>query len=94
MVRQRVILGSVGDDELARSSAHRLRDEGHEVVYAGGGQTPEQLVRTAIAEDVVAIVVDGDAASLALIADLCVELGAVDIVVTPLDGPPGATRSR
>lgn len=94
MVGQRVILGSVGDDEQARRSAHQLRDEGQEVVYAGGGQTPDQLVRTAIAEDAAAIVVDGDAESLARIADLCVELGAAEIVVTPLGGPPGATRSR
>lgn len=94
MVRQRVILGAIGDDEQVRRSARQLRDEGQEVVYAGGGQTPEQLVRTAIAEDAVAIVVDGDAESLARIADLCAELGADEVVVTPLGGPPDETRSR
>lgn len=93
MVRQRVILGAIGDDVQARRSARQLRDEGQEVVYVGGGQTPEQLVRTAIAEDATAIVVDGDAAALARIADLCVELGADEVAVTPLDGPRAAPRS-
>lgn len=94
MVRQRVILGSIDGDEQARGVAHRLRDTGREVVYVGGDQTPEQLVRTAIAEDAVAIVVDGDAESLARIADLCAELGADEVVVTPLDATPDETRSR
>jgi methylmalonyl-CoA mutase C-terminal domain/subunit len=93
MVRQRVVLGSIGDGEDARRAARRLRDEGQEVVYVGGEQTPEQLVRTLIAEDAATIVVDGDAESLARIAELCSELGAGDVIVTPLDVPPDATRS-
>jgi methylmalonyl-CoA mutase C-terminal domain/subunit len=93
MVRQRVVLGAIGDGEPARRAARRLRDEGQEVVYVGGDQTPEQLVRTLIAEDAATIVVDGDAESLARIADLCTELGAGDVLVTPLDVPPGAPRS-
>ena len=32
-----------------------LRDAGHEVIYSGLHQTPEQIVETAIQEDVVAI---------------------------------------
>ncbi len=79
MVRQRVVLGSIGDGERARRAARRLRDEGQEVVYVGGEQTPEQLVRALIAEDAASIVVDGDAESLARIAELCVELGAGDV---------------
>jgi methylmalonyl-CoA mutase C-terminal domain/subunit len=93
MVRQRVVLGSVGDDERARRAARRLRDQGQEVVYVGGGQTPEQLVRTLIAEDATGIVVDGDAETLARIAALCAELGAGDVVVTPLGVRPDAPRS-
>jgi methylmalonyl-CoA mutase C-terminal domain/subunit len=93
MVRQRVVLGAIGDGEHARRAAQRLRDEGQEVVYVGGDQTPEQLVRTLIAEDAATIVVDGDAESLALIADLCTELGAGDVLVTPLDVPPAELRS-
>jgi len=94
MVRQRVVLGSVGDGEHAQRAAKRLRDEGHEVVYVGGEQTPEQLVRALIAEDATTIVVDGDAESITRILELCTELGAHDIDVTPLDVPPGAPRSR
>lgn len=93
MVRQRVVLGSTGDGERAQRAARRLRDEGQEVVYVGGEQSPEQLVRAVIAEDATAIVVDGDAESLARIAELCAELGVGDVVVTPLDGRPDAPRS-
>lgn len=93
MVRQRVVLGSIGDGDRSRRAARRLRDEGQEVVYVGGEQTPEQLVRALIAEDAASIVVDGDAESLARIAELCAELGAGDVVVTPLDVPPGEPRS-
>ena len=94
MVRQRVVLGSTGDDERARGAARRLRDEGQEIVYVGGHQSPEQLVRALIAEDATAIVVDGDAESITLILELCTKLGAGDVDVTPLDVPPGAPRSR
>lgn len=94
MVRQRVVLGSIANGDHARRAAKRLRDEGQEVVYVGGEQTPEQLVRTLIAEDAAAIVVDGDAEAVARIIELCAELGALDVDVTPLDVPPGAPRSR
>ena len=93
MVRQRVVLGSTGAEEAVRRVAQRLRDEGQEVVYVGGEQTPEQLVRTLIAEDAATIMVDGDAESLARIADLCTELGVGDVLVTPLDAAPDAPRS-
>ena len=93
MVGQRVVLGSIGDDERASGVARRLRDEGHEIVYVGGHQSPEQLVRTVIAEDATTILVDGDDGSVARIAELCRELGAEDVVVTPLDVRPGAPRS-
>lgn len=93
MTGHRVVVGSIGDDERARTAARRLRDEGQEVVYAGADQTPEQLVRTAVAEDATAILVDGDAESLAEVADLCAELDAGDVAVTPLDVRPGAPRS-
>lgn len=94
MVRERVVLGAIGDDDKARHAAQRLRDAGREVVYVGGRQTPEQLVHTLIAEDAGTMVVDGDAESLARIVDLCAALGAGDIVVTPLGEPPGGPRPR
>lgn len=93
MVRQRVVLGSIGDGEPASRVARRLRDEGQEVVYLGGFQTPEQLVRALIAEDAATLMVDGDAESLARVADLCTELAAGEVVVTPLDVRPPAPRS-
>ncbi|KAA1397441.1 hypothetical protein [Aeromicrobium ginsengisoli] len=93
MVRQRVVLGSTGDDERASGAARRLRDEGQEIVYVGGHQTPEQLVHAAIAEDAVALLVDADAQALARITELCIELGVAEVLVTPLDVRPGAPRS-
>ena len=93
MVGQRVVLGSTGDGESAGRVARRLRDAGQEVVYVGGDQTPEQLVRTLIAEDAATIMVDGDAETLARIAELCTELGAGDVVVMPLGEPDDVRRS-
>jgi methylmalonyl-CoA mutase C-terminal domain/subunit len=93
MVGQRVVMGATGDEERIRRVARRLRDGGQEVVYVGGHQTPEQLVRTSIAEDATAIVVDGDPDSVARVADLCADLGVGEITVTPLDVPPDAPRS-
>jgi methylmalonyl-CoA mutase cobalamin-binding subunit len=93
MVRQRVVLGSIGDGESASRVARRLRDEGQEVVYVGGFQTPEQLVRALVAEDAATLMVDGDAESMARVADLCKELAPSEVVVTPLDVRPPAPRS-
>ncbi|MEJ7634206.1 hypothetical protein [Aeromicrobium sp.] len=94
MVRERVVLGAIGGDEAVRRAARRMRDEGREVVYVGGDQTPEQLVHTFIAEDATAIVVDGDVESLTRIADLCADLGVGEAVVTPLDERSDGPRSR
>ncbi len=94
MVRQRVVLGAIGDAQRAAQAARQLRDAGQEVIYVGGEQTPEQLVRTSIAEDAGEIVVDGDPDALARIAGLCAELGADGVVVTPLDEARPAPRSR
>ena len=44
--------GLDGHDRGAKVSALGLRDEGFEVIYGGLRQTPEQIVRTAIQEDV------------------------------------------
>jgi methylmalonyl-CoA mutase, C-terminal domain len=93
MTRERVVLGAIGDDTTARQAARRLRDSGQEVVYVGGGQTPEQLVRTSIAEDATTLLVDGDPDVLSHIADLCADLGAGDVVVTPLGDAPAGPRS-
>jgi len=94
MVRQRVVLGATGDATAAALAARRLRDAGQEVIYVGGDQSPEQLARTAVAEDATAILVDGDAGSVARVVALCEELGGDAIVVTPLDDARPAPRSR
>ena len=47
--------GLDGHDRGAKIVARALRDAGHEVIYTGLHQTPEQIVQTAIAEDADAI---------------------------------------
>ena len=54
----RILIGKVGldgHDRGVRLIARALRDAGMEVIYTGLHQTPEQVVRTAIQEDVDAI---------------------------------------
>jgi methylmalonyl-CoA mutase C-terminal domain/subunit len=56
--RLRILVGKVGldgHDRGAKIIARALRDAGHEVIYTGLHQTPEQIVNTAIQEDVDAI---------------------------------------
>jgi methylmalonyl-CoA mutase C-terminal domain/subunit len=56
--RLRLLIGKVGldgHDRGAKIIARALRDAGYEVVYTGLHQTPEQVVATAIQEDVDAI---------------------------------------
>jgi methylmalonyl-CoA mutase C-terminal domain/subunit len=47
--------GLDGHDRGAKVVARALRDAGYEVIYSGLHQTPEQIVETALQEDVVAI---------------------------------------
>ncbi len=57
-VRLRLLIGKVGldgHDRGAKIIARALRDAGHEVIYTGLHRTPEQVVSTAIQEDVDAI---------------------------------------
>ncbi|WP_372450472.1 cobalamin B12-binding domain-containing protein [Streptomyces tagetis] len=52
--RLRVVIakpGLDGHDRGAKVIARALRDAGHEVIYTGLHQTPEQIVATVIAED-------------------------------------------
>lgn len=75
MARKRIIVGSIGADEAVRTYARHLRDQGQEVVFVGGGQSPEHLLSTAIAEDAAQIVVDGDDAAVGRLGELCARLG-------------------
>jgi methylmalonyl-CoA mutase C-terminal domain/subunit len=84
----RVLIGKVGldgHDRGVKLIARALRDAGVEVVYTGLHQTPEQVVTTAIQEDVDAIglsIHSGAHNSLfARVLELLKEQGAGDIVV-------------
>jgi methylmalonyl-CoA mutase, C-terminal domain len=77
--------GLDGHDRGAKVVARALRDAGHEVIYTGLHQTPEQIVDTAIQEDADAIglsVLSGAHMTLfAKVLSLLGERDAQDIVV-------------
>jgi len=77
--------GLDGHDRGAKVVARALRDAGVEVIYTGLHQTPEQIVSTAIQEDVHAIglsVLSGAHNHLfPRVLELLKEQGAEDIVV-------------
>ena len=77
--------GLDGHDRGAKVVARALRDAGHEVIYTGLHQTPEQIVETAIQEDADAIglsVLSGAHMKLfRKLIDLLAERDASDIVV-------------
>jgi methylmalonyl-CoA mutase cobalamin-binding domain/chain len=77
--------GLDGHDRGAKIVARALRDAGFEVIYTGLHQTPEQIVATAIQEDVDAVglsVLSGAHNYLfKRVLELLREKGAEDIVV-------------
>ncbi|NIA25063.1 MAG: methylmalonyl-CoA mutase [Gammaproteobacteria bacterium] len=77
--------GLDGHDRGAKVIARALRDAGNEVIYSGLHQTPEQIVDTAIQEDVDAIglsVLSGAHMTLfPRVVQLLAEQGTNDIVV-------------
>lgn len=77
--------GLDGHDRGAKVIAQALRDAGMEVIYTGLRQTPEQIVETAIQEDVQIIGISSlSGAHNALfppVAELLKEQGANDILV-------------
>jgi methylmalonyl-CoA mutase C-terminal domain/subunit len=77
--------GLDGHDRGAKVVARGLRDAGFEVVYTGLHQTPEQIVATAIQEDVDAIGLSSLAGAhmylFPRVVELLAEQGAADIVV-------------
>jgi len=77
--------GLDGHDRGVKLVARALRDAGMEVIYTGLHQTPEQIVRTALAEDAHAIglsVLSGAHMTLfARVLELLAAEGAGDIVV-------------
>ena len=84
----RVLIGKVGldgHDRGVKLIARALRDAGTEVIYTGLHQTPEQVVSTAIQEDVNAIglsILSGAHNTLfRRVLELLKEQGAEDIVL-------------
>lgn len=77
--------GLDGHDRGAKVIARALRDAGHEVIYSGLHQTPEQIVESALQEDVDAIGLSSlSGAHMALfprVVELLAEREASDIVV-------------
>lgn len=77
--------GLDGHDRGAKVIARALRDAGHEVIYTGLHQTPEQIVEAALQEDVDAIGLSSlSGAHMALfprVVELLRDRDAEDIVV-------------
>jgi methylmalonyl-CoA mutase C-terminal domain/subunit len=88
MAKARILIGKPGldgHDRGARYVAALLRDAGYEVIYTGIRRTPEEIVETAIQEDVQAIglsLLSGAHNVLfRRVIELLREKGAEDIVV-------------
>lgn len=77
--------GLDGHDRGAKVIARALRDAGCEIVYSGLHQTPEQIVETALQEDVAGVglsVLSGAHMTLfPRVVELLAERDATDIVV-------------
>ena len=77
--------GLDGHDRGAKVVARALRDAGNEVIYSGLHQTPDQIVETAIQEDVDAVGLSALSGAHMTLFPAVVELlrarGADDIVV-------------
>jgi len=97
----RVLVGKPGldgHDRGAKIVARAFRDAGFEVIYTGLHQTPEQIVNTAIQEDVdcigLSILSGAHNTLLPRVCELLKEKGADSIVVfgggvIPVDDIPG-----
>jgi methylmalonyl-CoA mutase C-terminal domain/subunit len=77
--------GLDGHDRGAKVIARALRDAGNEVIYSGLHQTPEQIVATALDEDVAAVGLSSlSGAHLSLfprVVELLIQAGGGDILV-------------
>ena len=85
---KRILIGKVGldgHDRGAKFLIRALRDAGYEVIYTGIRRTPEQIVRTAIDEDVDVIglsLLSGAHNELfARVTELLKDEGAEDIIL-------------
>jgi len=76
-VAKRILIakpGLDGHDRGAKIVALTLRDAGFEVIYTGLHQTPQQIVKTAIQEDVDAIGLSSLSGSYAVLIPKVMEL--------------------
>jgi len=81
-----------GPDARVPGLARALRDAGMEVIYTGPGQTPEQVVHTALQEDadVIGLAVGAESAQLAELVELLARRDAEDVLVFAAEpGGPG-----
>src|SRR5690348_13886256 len=86
--RIRVVVGKPGldgHDRGAKIVARALRDAGHEVIYTGLHQTPDQIVETAIQEDAdligLSVLSGAHMTQFRRLIELLIERDAQDIVV-------------
>jgi isobutyryl-CoA mutase small subunit len=86
--KRRIVIakpGLDGHDRGAKVVARALRDAGHEVIYTGLHQTPEQIAETAVQEDADAVGLSiHSGAHMTLfprVVQLLRERGADDVVV-------------
>ena len=77
--------GLDGHDRGAKIVARALRDAGHEVIYTGLHQTPEQIVETAIQEDAdligLSVLSGAHMTQFKRLVELLAERDAADIIV-------------
>jgi methylmalonyl-CoA mutase C-terminal domain/subunit len=77
--------GLDGHDRGAKVVARALRDAGHEVIYTGLHQTPEQIVETSIQEDAdligLSVLSGAHMTQFRRLIELLTERDATDIVV-------------
>lgn len=88
MGRGRILIakpGLDGHDRGAKYVAHLLRDAGYEVIYTGIRRSPEQIVNSAIQEDVrligLSLLSGAHNVLFRRVVDLLREKGAEDIMV-------------
>ena len=84
----RILVGKVGldgHDRGAKYIAHVLRDAGYEVIYTGIRRTPQQIIETALQEDVrvlgLSLLSGAHKTLLKQVTDLLKDRGVTDIIV-------------
>ncbi len=84
MTNRRIVVGALSGDDDLLAVARAMRDEGREIILVGAGQSAEQLVRAALAEDADELVVGANAADMEVLEAMCRELGGEHIRLTAI----------